>query len=170
MAGHLTLDEMAATHETLVLEGPDGAGKSTLAERLSALHGFRVIHSPRTPDHLDLATRYREILGGAGRILFDRCFVSELVYGPLHRGTSRITWSEALDLAESVINRVGLFVHLTAPPPVIRQRLLDRDGEAASLEEVAALVTGYQRVFSTLADYTKVLTLDTTALQLPSAG
>ncbi|WP_328548729.1 hypothetical protein [Streptomyces platensis] len=129
-----------------------------------------MIHSPKTPDHLDLATRYREILNGAGRILFDRCFVSELVYGPLHRGRSRITWSEALDLAESVITRVGMFVHLTAPPPVIRQRLLARDGEVASLEEVAALVTGYQRVFSTLADYTKVLTLDTTVLELPSAG
>ncbi|AEW95196.1 MULTISPECIES: nucleoside/nucleotide kinase family protein [Streptomycetaceae] len=170
MAGDVNLNEMATAHETLVLEGPDGVGKSTLAQRLSAQHGFRVIHSPRTPDHLDLATRYREILGGAGRILFDRCFVSELVYGPLHRGRSRITWSEALDLAESVIERKGLFVHLTAPAPLIRQRLLDRDGEAASLDEVAALVTGYQRVFTTLADYTKVLALDTTALELPSAG
>ncbi|MGX9225931.1 AAA family ATPase [Streptomyces albus] len=170
MAGDVNLDAMATVHDTLVLEGPDGVGKSTLAERLSAQHGFQVIHSPRTPDHLDLATRYREILDRTGRILFDRCFVSELVYGPLHRGRSRITWSDALDLAERVIDRAGLFVHLTAAPPVIRQRLLDRDGEAAGLEEVAALVTAYQRVFSTLADYTKVLTLDTTAGELPSAG
>jgi thymidylate kinase len=170
MAGDVNLDEMADTHDTFVLEGPDGVGKSTLAERLSAQHGFRVIHSPRTPDHLDLATRYREILGGTGRILFDRCFVSELVYGPLRRGRSRITWSEALDLAESVVDRKGLFVHLTAPPPVIRRRLLDRDGQAASEEEVAALVTGYQRVFSTLADYTKVITLNTTGHGFPSAG
>lgn len=170
MAGDVNLDEMATAYDTIVLEGPDGVGKSTLAQRLSAQHGFRVVHSPKTPDHLDLATRYREILSSADRILFDRCFVSELVYGPLHRGRSRITWSEALDLAESVMDRTGLFVHLTAPPPIIRRRLLARDGEAASLEEVTALVTGYQRVFSTLADYTKVLTLDTTALELPSAG
>ncbi|GAA3168664.1 MULTISPECIES: hypothetical protein [Streptomyces] len=168
MAGDVNFSELTTAHDTLVLEGPDGVGKSTLAQRLS-LHGFRVIHSPRTPDHLDLATRYREILSGAGRILFDRCFVSELVYGPLYRGRSRIAWSEALDLAESVINRKGLFVHLTAPPPVIRRRLLDRDGEAASLEEVAALVTGYQRVFTTLADYAKVISINT-ALELPSAG
>ncbi|WP_129839482.1 hypothetical protein [Streptomyces sp. RFCAC02] len=170
MADAVNLEEMATTHDTLVLEGPDGVGKSTLAERFAVQHGFRVIHSPRTPDHLDLATRYREILSGAGRILFDRCFISELVYGPLHRGRSRITWSEALDLAESVINRKGLFVHLTAPPPVIHQRLLDRDGESVGLGEVAALVTGYQRVFTTLADYTKVLTFGTTTLELPPAG
>ncbi|MFF8290018.1 hypothetical protein ACF068_12415 [Streptomyces sp. NPDC016309] len=133
MAGDVNLDEMATAHDTLVLEGPDGVGKSTLAERLSAQHGFRVIDSSRTPDRLDRANWYREILDGAGRILFDRCFVTDLVYGPLHRGRSRITWSEAFDLAESVIDRVGLFVHLTAPPPVIRQRLLARDGKAASL-------------------------------------
>jgi hypothetical protein len=65
--------------------------------------------------------------------------------------------------------RRGLFVHLTAPAPVIRQRLLARDGQPASLDDVAALVTGYQRVFTTLADYTKLLALDTTALELPSA-
>lgn len=63
-----------------------------------------------------------------------------------------------------------MLVHLTAPPAVIRQRLLQRDGEAVSLEEVSALVTGYDRVFSTLADYTRVLSIDTTALELPSAG
>ncbi|MEU7022778.1 hypothetical protein ABZ990_19265 [Streptomyces sp. NPDC046203] len=166
----VNLDKLATTHHTLVLEGPDGVGKSTLAERLSAQYGFRVVHSPRTPDHLDLASRYRDILDGPGPILFDRCFVSELVYGPLHRGRSRITWSEALDLAESVISRAGLFVHLTAPAPVVRQRLLHRDGEAAGLDEVAALVTGYQRVFSALAEYSKVFTLDTTIFEHPPTG
>ncbi|KPC62595.1 hypothetical protein [Streptomyces chattanoogensis] len=166
----MNLDEIAGEYQTLVLEGCDGVGKSTLGERLSTDHGFAVVHSPKTPDHLDLASRYRNILAGTGRILFDRCFISELVYGPLHRGRSRINWSQAIDLTESVIERSGVLIHLTAPPAVIRQRLLSRDGEAVSLEEVSALVTGYERVFSTLADYTRVLTLDTTALELPSAG
>lgn len=166
----MNLDEIAGDYQTLVLEGCDGVGKSTLGERLSTDHGFAVVHSPKTPDHLDLATRYRNILAGPGRILFDRCFISELVYGPLHRGRSRINWSQAIDLAESVIERSGVLVHLTAAPAVIRQRLLLRDGEAVSLEEVSALVTGYDRVFSTLADYTRVFTIDTTALELPSAG
>jgi hypothetical protein len=38
------------------------------------------------------------------------------------------------------------------------------------LDEVSALVSGYERVFSMLADYTHVLTLDTTTLELPSTG
>lgn len=166
----MNLDEIAGDYQTLVLEGCDGVGKTTLGKQLSTDCGFAVVHSPKTPDHLDLATRYRTILAGPGRILFDRCFISELVYGPLYRGRSRINWSQAIDLAEGVIDRSGALVHLTAPPAVIRRRLLSRDGEAVSLEEVSALVTGYERVFSTLSDYTRVLTLDTTTLELPPAG
>ncbi|MFB7938269.1 hypothetical protein [Streptomyces sp. NPDC056049] len=162
-------DEIAG-YRTVVLEGCDGVGKSTLGERLSARHGFTLVHSPRTPDHLDLASRYRTILAGEGKLLFDRCFISELVYGPLHRGRSRINWPQAIDLAESVIQRDGVLVHLTAPPAVIRQRLVGRDGEAAPMEEISALVTGYERAFSTLSDYAHVLTLDTSLLDLPSTG
>ncbi|MFE9424304.1 hypothetical protein ACFYNO_15200 [Kitasatospora sp. NPDC006697] len=166
----MNLAEIASTCDTLVLEGPDGVGKSTLAERLSKEYDFTVVHSPQTPDHLDLTSRYRTILDGTGRIIFDRCFISELVYGPLYRGRSRITWSQAIDLAETVIARSGLFVHLTADPHVIRRRLIQRDGEAAGLEEITALVTGYQRAFSTLGDYTKVLTVDAATIEFPPAG
>lgn len=166
----MNLDEITGRYETVVLEGCDGVGKSTLAERLGMHHGFAVVHSPRTPDHLDLASRYRTILAGNGRILFDRCFISELVYGPLHRGRSRINWTQAIDLAESVIERSGVLIHLTAPPAVVHQRLLTRDGEAVGLEEVSALVKGYETVFSALADYTHVLTIDTSALDLPATG
>ncbi|MEU1015529.1 hypothetical protein [Streptomyces sp. NPDC005898] len=51
-----------APYRTLVLEGCDGAGKSTLAAHLADQHGFTVVHSPRTPDSLDLIARYRERL------------------------------------------------------------------------------------------------------------
>lgn len=166
----MSVEQIAAGHRTLVLEGCDGVGKTTLARRLSGDHGFTVVHSPRTPDHLDLAGRYRAILAQEGRLLFDRCFLSELVYGPLNRGRSRITWSEAIDLAETVIARDGLLVHLTAPPTVVHQRLLTRDGEAVSLDEVTALITAYRRVFDTLADYAPVLTIDTSTLDIPSTG
>ncbi|MFD7896955.1 hypothetical protein [Streptomyces sp. NPDC059743] len=120
----MNIDEIAGHYQTLVLEGCDGVGKSTLAQRLSTNHGFTVVHSPRTPDHLDLA--------------------------------------------ESVITRTGALIHLTAPPATIHQRLLARDGHATALDEITALTAGYEQVFSTLADYTPVLTLDTTATSLPS--
>ncbi|MGV9312119.1 hypothetical protein ACWDR0_07975 [Streptomyces sp. NPDC003691] len=154
---------------TLVVEGCDGVGKTTLATRLAQDHGFTIVHSPRTPDHLDLAGRYRELLDRPGLLVLDRCFLSELVYGPLLRGRSRITWAQAIDLAEAVVARDGAFLHLTAPPTVIQQRLCQRDGQSAELVEVTALVAGYQRVFDALASYCPVETIDTTSTGLPPA-
>lgn len=166
----MNLDEIAHEHQTLVLEGCDGVGKSTLGALLSTHHGFRVVHSPKTPDHVDLVNRYRNILAGTERILFDRCFISELVYGPLYRGGSRISWSQAIELTESVVARAGLLIHLTAPPAFIHRRLVSRDGEASSLEEISALADSYERVFFALSSYASVLTLDTTTFELPPAG
>ncbi|MFE9445169.1 hypothetical protein ACFYO2_40860 [Streptomyces sp. NPDC006602] len=101
---------IAAAHRTVVLEGCDGAGKSTLATRLAREHGFTVIHCPRTPDSVNLLQRYQTLLARPGRLVLDRCFLSELAYGPLYCSGSRITWDEARTLAKSVANWDGVFL------------------------------------------------------------
>ncbi|MGW1055946.1 hypothetical protein [Streptomyces sp. NPDC002521] len=156
----MTLEEIAA-HRTIVLEGGDGVGKSTLAHHLVSQYGLTAVHSPRTPDHQDLINRYRDLLARPGRLVMDRSFLSELVYGPLYRGHSRLTWSQALDLAQLVTARGGVFLHLTAPAATVRQRLKDRDGQAPAAEEITALADAYQRAFRTLTHHVPVLTYDT---------
>ncbi len=149
-------------HRTVVLEGCDGVGKSTLAQRLAYDHGFVVVHSGRTPDGVDLAERYRQILARPGRLALDRSFVSELVYGPLLHGGSRLTDAHAGDLAALVARRDGVLAHLIAPASVIRARLLVRDGPAAaSPTDIKSLITAYERVVTTLAPYLPVVRLDT---------
>ncbi|PHQ51980.1 hypothetical protein BLA24_07925 [Streptomyces cinnamoneus] len=64
-------------------------GKTTMAADLSARHDFNVLPFDLTPDHQDLTHRYRTLLHQPGRLILDRCFLSELVYGPLRRGTMR---------------------------------------------------------------------------------
>jgi len=160
----------AAAYRTVVLEGCDGTGKTTLAAHFTQSHGFASVHSVRTPDHLDLAGRYRDLLQQPGRLVLDRCFISELVYGPLRRGRSRLTWTQALDLAESVASRDGVFLHLTAPPSVIHARLIQRDGTAEDLTELTAIVSSYHRAFGTISSYAPVLTFDTSIEELPSIG
>ncbi|MER6032172.1 hypothetical protein [Streptomyces sp. NPDC001851] len=158
----MTVEEIA-THRTIVLEGSDGVGKSTLAHHLVSQHGFTAVHSPRTPDHQDLVNRYLDLLARPGRLVLDRSFLSELVYGPLYRGHSRLTWSQALDLAQLVTARDGVFLHLTAPTATVRQRLKDRDGQAPGLVEITALADAYQRAFDTLTRHAPVLTYDTSS-------
>lgn len=149
-------------HQTIVLEGCDGAGKSTLATRLASGYGFAVVHSSRTPDGIDLAERYRQILARPGRLALDRSFISELVYGPLRHGASRLSDVEARDLAVAVARRDGVLVHLIAPASAIRARLLARDGSAAAnLADIKALLAAYERVVTTFAPYLPVWTLET---------
>ncbi len=148
-------------HRTVVLEGCDGVGKSTLAQRLASDHGFTIVHSGRTPDGVDLAERYQQILSQPGRLALDRSFVSELVYGPLRHGGSRLTDTDAYDLAVLVARRDGVLVHLTAAASTIRARLLLRDGPlAASLADIESVITAYERVIPTLAAYLRVVRLE----------
>ncbi|MGW8375426.1 hypothetical protein [Streptomyces sp. ODS28] len=165
----MTIEHVAA-HRTVVLDGCDGAGKSTFATVLVDRHRFAAVHSPRTPDHQDVMSRYRDLLARPGRLVLDRCFLSELVYGPLYRGHSRLSWSQVLDLAQLVEYRGGIFLHVTAPSTTLRHRLQLRDGRAPGMHEITELYRAYQRAFATLSHYAPVLTYDTSTRPLSTGG
>ncbi|MFJ6785563.1 hypothetical protein [Streptomyces yangpuensis] len=154
--------ELAARYDTVALEGCDGTGKSALARALSDGHGFTVVHSPMTPDAVSLTARYGELLSKPGRLILDRCFISELVYGPLHRGRSRITLTQALELVDLITTRKGVLVHLTGSPQLIRERLLRRDGDAPNTRELAVLLNAYEKVFHTISTHTSIVTIRAT--------
>lgn len=147
-----------ARFEVVVLEGCDGTGKTTLADALAATHGHSVVHSGRTPDGHDLARRYREIIATPGKIVLDRCFISELVYGPLYHGRSRITLSAAIGLARIVAARGGVIVHLTGNSDVLADRLRARDGTNPAVGQIVA----YHAAFALLQGAAPVITVDTT--------
>jgi len=77
----------------VVLEGPDGGGKSTLAWRYEA-RGFNIIKTNAPKPGEDLLKSYMEslLLAIAGGVptVFDRHYLGECVYGPLLRGEDRL--------------------------------------------------------------------------------
>jgi thymidylate kinase len=152
----------ARQHEIIVLEGCDGTGKTTIANALAADHGYTVVHAARSPDGTDLMAKYRQILNGPAPLVLDRCFISEFVYGPLVHGGSRLSHSEAVQLAGLLAARGGLLVHLTGQPEVIAARLLARDGQAPSLPHLRAITRAYLEIFARLDAHAPVITIDTT--------
>jgi len=152
-------ERLPAHYQTVVIDGCDGTGKTTLAGRLAA-RGFTVVHFGPTPSGVDLADRYRNVLAQNGRLALDRCFVSELVYGPLFRGRSRISWATVLELATAVAARGGVFVHLTGSTDTVRSRLFARDAVAPPAATIEAILHAYQEVFARLAEHTPVIHLD----------
>lgn len=158
-----SLTVLLAASPLIVLDGCDGTGKTTLAQAISRRHGHMVIHSGRTPDGTDIHARYRQILAEPGPAVLDRSFISELVYGPLYHGRSRLTPEDAASLARTVAARGGTLVHLTARPDAIIARLRSRDGTAPSLGDITAIIDGYHMAFALLAGTAPVITADTTS-------
>ncbi|MPY56311.1 hypothetical protein [Streptomyces spongiae] len=147
----MTPPHLLTRYRTVIVEGHEGTRRDDLVADLAHL-GFLVRRMPTTPHHLDPTRPYRELLSAPGRLAVDGSIIRELVYGPLRRGRSRVTWIQALDFAEAVAERDGVMLHLTASLPAARAR---QHGEEA-VDAAAA----YVRVFVTLAQYVPVVTLD----------
>jgi thymidylate kinase len=156
------LTEALGGFEVVALEGCDGTGKTTLADALATRYGHTVVHSGRTPDGEDLVGRYREILATPGKIVLDRCFMSELVYGPLYHGRSRISLSAASSLARIVAARGGVIVHLTGNSGILADRLRARDGSDPAVGQIVAMTDAYHAAFAMLQGAAPVITVDTT--------
>jgi hypothetical protein len=157
-----SLTGVLAAHEVIVLDGCDGTGKTTIAEAMRAQHDYTVIHSSRTPDGTDIVGRYRDILARPGRIVLDRSFISELVYGPLFHGRSRLSHPDAVSLAAATASRGGVLVHLTGTPAAIITRLKSRDGTVPEAAIISAIIDAYGAAFALLEDTAPVLVTDTT--------
>jgi thymidylate kinase len=148
------------TYRTVVLEGCNGAGKTTFAAHL-ARQGFVVIHSSSTPEGVDLVERYHGILARPDPIVLDRSFISELVYGPMYRGHSRLSIEQCLCLAGAVAARSGVVVHLRVPAAHAHSRLQARGAEPVpSITELEEIIRRYNEVLATLTGRIPVLGFD----------
>lgn len=84
------------SNRVIILEGPDGGGKTTIANKYAEDFGGVVIHEgPPPPGTSDLLTYYSDKLRAAcesnmGLVIFDRLYLGEHVYGPVHRDQDRL--------------------------------------------------------------------------------
>ena len=160
------LRDWADGHDLIVLDGCDGAGKTTLAAALANRHG----HSTRARHpHPGGDRPIREIPRNPGPRRDRRCWTA----------ASSANWSTARSIAATpgspssrqhisppiAAQRGGILVHLTGQPDQIAARLLARDGHAPSLPRISALTSAYADVFTRLADHAPVITIDTTAAE-----
>lgn len=123
----------------VIIEGADGAGKTTFANNLwvnDLIHGVdsRLIHNGPPPKDGSLYYHYRaqildalwfrDELGVSTYI--DRTFLSELIYGPLYRGKSRVFGRQVNGLIRFAHNNGVLFFGVTADTQVRRARIESR--------------------------------------------
>lgn len=82
----------------VIVEGPDGAGKTHLAMTLERQHHFLYRHEGPPPAGVDVLEHYLSILHHyrGANIVFDRFALGERVYGPVlrdHDGLGDVGWA-----------------------------------------------------------------------------
>ena len=114
----------------IIIEGPDGAGKSTLAKSLADRLDMNILKM--TANGGQSATEYIQKLACDG-VIIDRCWVSEQIYSDLFGREPRICNDDAEALTE-LCGRVGIPIIVLLPPlHVVIGRLNGRGDEYADV-------------------------------------
>lgn len=138
-----------------VLEGVDGAGKTTLAEELRErlqAQGAPCMILHRGPPQSHALNEYELALdtyvpGGGLHIICDRWHVGADVYGPLKRGNTHLTDEARWHIEMYLISRGAVLVLVEPPNPGALLRRLRTRGETYVTEEEALWCLGeFRRV------------------------
>lgn len=130
----------------VILEGVDGAGKSSLAQELhSTMKNCRLIHKgPPQTDHLlreylaDIVW-YRADDPDESNVVCDRWHLGELVYPQLQQGRTSLATREALGYLDLwLLSRGALLVHVWTDPMTVYYRRLDRGEAVVNVGEIHA--------------------------------
>lgn len=99
----------------ILVEGPDKAGKTTLAKRLSYLLGWHYLHTGPAPDlnkafehNLNALNVYKD------RVVIDRLHLSTRVYGPIFHNRNLLSTYD-IDVLEGVLRSKGALIVYCRP-------------------------------------------------------
>jgi hypothetical protein len=149
-----------SNHPIIVLEGPDGVGKTSLGQALVKNLGARYIHlTYRHKDKMDLyhyaAIRCCAHLAQTQPVILDRWWISEILYAEAYRGGS--PFIKRHFLLEHIANKMG--VTYVACLPEDRQRYLDHYMEVKASRSAVELSRdppeGVEKVYDLYVDFYK---------------
>lgn len=137
----------------IIVEGPDGAGKSTLVGKLAKMFGARVIHHGPYLGERSIAGHYRRSLFRAlldpRPIILDRAWQSEPIYGAAaRRGAVRVSVHERRAL-ERLAHRCDAVLVVCLPPRDVCERSWRArrgDEYLSRADQLNAVYTGYEQL------------------------
>lgn len=134
-----------------VVEGPDGSGKTTLVKRLREMLAYAVKHrdKPKSEEEKQMMLAgYGWDIASGGNFIYDRCWYSELVYGPIMRDASVITMDQMYSLEEAIVRSGGgMIIHCTGPIDDLWYRCTTRGEDyIASKETLNDIRMGFEHL------------------------
>ena len=159
----------------VILEGPDGSGKTALARALTsdgapfASVELRHTSQPKHPmgaywEYLDEVARMARCdLWPDSLVVYDRFHVGEFVYGPVMRDGCDMTMADLATL-ESMLSQMDVVrVLLHAPSDVIVKRAYERGEDFVGEAQLREVVRRYDELGAWLSDHYGWFTYDTDA-------
>lgn len=112
----------------IILEGPDGGGKTTLAKELMR-HGWTLRHEGPPPKGVDVLEHYKGILWNSmlssSNVVHDRLWLGERIYGPIARGVDGLG-AEGEKLITRLHMAQDILMYVLIPQEKILQRNYER--------------------------------------------
>ena len=153
MKGNAT---MTLSRELTIFEGPDGAGKTTLAKAYAELTGARYVHFGPLPRVVNgLMRMYVEAMLpailGYQSVVFDRSWLSEYPYGTVFRAGQDRLGPVYVRMLERLALRCGGVVVLCLPPKDVvteNYKRRKRDEYLTSVKQVDRVYDIYKTLLS----------------------
>lgn len=146
----------------IIVEGIDGVGKTTIANYLSK-KGYFTYHFPFDEKNSDIEEKYLSLLEHDTRnMLLDRCFISELVYGPVLRKHCKLSKQQLENILNRYmkINPIVLYLKANKDDILIRRKN-DNEDYSMLLDNFDSLSDRYEKVFNVISKYLNVIEINT---------
>jgi thymidylate kinase len=122
-----------------LIEGIDGSGKTTLAERLCKRRSMRYEHhgQPRAHPLVEYVDELVSYTPGSGEdVVCDRHYLGELVYGPIYRGKCSMTPAVFKRIETFLKSKGAVLVLMDNDSITLRQRHKDTNESFLKDEDV----------------------------------
>lgn len=137
----------------IIIEGPDGVGKSTLVAALcqrivERTNGgtVRIKHCGPPKEHplLEYGLPLWPYRGrGSNYVVCDRWHLGELVYPQVLERPTQLDAASLIHIELTLRARGAVLVHLTQPHDVLEHRLRDRGDDLVKIEHLEQILNGY---------------------------
>lgn len=134
----------------IIVEGVDGSGKTTLASQLASEFNIPVLHSPGPKEDWLTAVFSFHAANPLQMVIYDRCYYSEFIYGPVLREGVRIP-SYLVEFADKVwLPRIDPLIILCDPSREVVTYTATKERQMEGvLSNLNVLVDKYREVFLT---------------------
>ena len=134
----------------VIIEGLDGVGKTTLVDYLVE-NGLKKYHFDYDENNLDIYTKYINVLNqDTKNLVFDRSFISEMVYGPVLRKKCKLSLDQYTKLLYAYKECNSSIIYLTSPKDIL---LLRRANDIKDYQTILNYYEQLNEQYNRIMDY-----------------